>query len=280
MHWRTSRREIGLDRPLVMAILNLTPDSFSDGGRYPDPDTALARVDEMIAEGADIIDIGGESTRPGAERVPAGEEIQRTVPVISAIVERFGIPVSIDTSKSEVAAAALDAGAEIVNDVSGLRFDPELAAVAAERGAGLVLMHLRGEFATMHSLEPVADIIGEVTDGFRESLGKAFAAGVEADSIVLDIGLGFGKSYGQNLGLVGRLSALTAEFAGYPFLVGASRKSFIGRALGDVPPSDRLPGSLAAAAIAVWNGARIVRVHDVRETAAALKFVNAVIENL
>ena len=271
--WKTSRREISLDVPLVMGILNVTPDSFSDGGRYADINAALQRADEMIAEGADVIDIGGESTRPGSKRVSADDEISRVVPVIEAISKRLDVPVSIDTSKSVVADAAVDAGAEIINDISGLRFDEAIAEVAARHKTGLVLMHSRGEFETMHSQPPVEDIITEVEKDLRRSISAAAAAGVAAEQIVLDIGIGFGKTLDQNLKLIAQLDRLVNEFPVFPILVGASRKSFLGKLLGKDDPKERLSGSLASAAIAVWNGAKILRVHDVAATVDAVKIV-------
>ncbi|HEX6278794.1 MAG TPA: dihydropteroate synthase [Pyrinomonadaceae bacterium] len=274
---RTSKRAIKLERAVVMGILNVTPDSFSDGGRYADVDAALTRAEEMIGEGAAIIDIGGESTRPGSERVPADVEIERIVPVIEAIAKRFDIPISIDTSKSAVAEAAIDAGAEIINDISGLRFDEGIAGVAARSKAGLVLMHSRGEFETMHSQPPVDDIIAEVSNDFRRSLSIAASHGVVPDAIVLDVGIGFGKTPEQNLELIAKLDRIADTFKQFPLLVGASRKSFIGKALDGAPPEDRLSGSIAAAVAAVMNGAKILRVHDVRETIEALKITNAII---
>ena len=271
--WKTSRREISLDVPLVMGILNVTPDSFSDGGRYADINAALQRAGEMIAEGADVIDIGGESTRPGSRRVSADDEISRVVPVIEAISKRLDVPVSIDTSKSAVADAAVDAGAEIINDISGLRFDEAIAEVAARHKTGLVLMHSRGEFETMHSQPPVEDIITEVEEDLRRSISSAAAAGVAAEQIVLDIGIGFGKTLDQNLKLIAQLDRLVNEFPVFPILVGASRKSFLGKLLGKDDPKERLSGSLASAAIAVWNGAKILRVHDVAATVDAVKIV-------
>jgi dihydropteroate synthase len=276
MHWQTSRRKLDLDRPLVMGILNVTPDSFSDGGRFAGLDAALRRVEEMIGEGADIIDIGGESTRPGSLRVSIEQETERVVPAIEAISKRFDIPISIDTSKSEVASLAIDAGAEIINDISGLRWDERIAEVAAERRAGLVLMHSRGEFETMHSQPQVTDIVGEVTTGLETSVSVALDHGVRVSQIALDIGLGFGKSVEQNLELLAKLDKIGKHFPQFPILVGASRKSFIGKMLGNVPPDERLSGSIASAAIAVWNGAAIIRVHDVRETAEAIKVVAAI----
>ena len=249
-----------------MAILNVTPDSFSDGGAMPSIDDALRRAEQLIADGADILDIGGESTRPGSGRVAAKDEIERVVPVISAIAKRFDTPISVDTSKSQVARAAIDAGAEIINDISGLRFDALLAPVAAESNAGLVLMHSRGTFETMHSEGAVDDIFADVCIDFRRALTIAKASGVAAENIVLDIGIGFGKTFEQNLELIARLDRLVAEFVDYPMLVGVSRKSFIGKLLGGAAVDQRLYGSLAASAIALWNGANILRTHDAKAT--------------
>lgn len=276
MHWQTSRRKIELDRPIVMGILNVTPDSFSDGGKFSSLDSAVRQAEKMIVEGARIIDIGGESTRPGSKRVSVQEEIERTAPVIEKITAEFDVAVSIDTSKSEVADASVDAGVEIINDISGLRFDPRVADIAARHKAGLVLMHSRGEFETMHSLSPVKNIFEEVASDFRRSVSIAKEAGVSDESIVLDVGIGFGKTVEQNLELIAKLDKLVEEFNSYPILVGASRKSFIGKILGGVSADRRLSGSLAATIISVWNGAKIVRVHDVKETAEALKILQAV----
>ena len=198
--WKTSRREIDYrSRALVMAILNFTPDSFSDGGAISSVDDALRRAEKFVAEGADILDVGGESTRPGSARVTVEEETLRVVPVIEAIAKRFDLPVSVDTSKGEVAIRAIDAGAEIINDISGLRFDETIADIAARSSAGLVLMHSRGEFEDMHSQEPVADILKEVSNDFRRAITVAKDHGVAAQSIALDAGIGFGKSQSQNL---------------------------------------------------------------------------------
>lgn len=272
----TSRRQIRLDRPLVMAILNVTPDSFSDGGSFLSVDDALRQAERLIDEGADLIDIGGESTRPGSERVSAEVEMGRVVPVIDAIAKRFDIAISIDTSKSAVAAAAMNAGAEVINDISGLRFDAAISGVAARTKAGLVLMHSCGDFETMHSKPPVDDIFAEVSADLKRSLSEAKAAGVADSNIVLDVGIGFGKTLEQNLELIAKLDRLVSEFAEYPILVGTSRKSFIGKILGGVPPSERLGGSIASALIAIQNGAKIVRVHDVKETVAAVKIASAI----
>jgi dihydropteroate synthase len=272
----TSRRQLLFGaRPLVMGILNLTPDSFSDGGRYPTTGAVIERIRQMVEEGVDIIDVGGESTRPGSARVSEAEEIARVLPAVEAAAGMTGLPVSIDTTKSAVAKAALEAGAEIVNDISGLRFDPALADAVAAAGAGLVLMHSRGEFETMHSLEPVADIEKEVKEGLEAALGKACAAGVERASIALDVGIGFGKSAEQNLGLIAGLHRICSEFEGMPMLVGASRKSFIGKILGGIPAEARLYGSLTVHAVAAWNGADILRTHDVRATREMAETVGA-----
>ena len=259
-----------------MGILNATPDSFSDGGGAFAIDDALRRAEQMISAGVDIIDVGGESTRPGSERVSVEEEIRRIVPVIEKIGEKFDVPVSIDTSKAEVARRAIEAGAEIINDVSGLQFDPEMAHVAAESKAGLVLMHLRGKFETMHRQEPVEDILGEVSDFFHRTIAQATAAGIEPSAVALDPGIGFSKTQEQNLELIAKLDRLVNEFPLHPILVGTSRKSFIAKVLDDAPAvDDRLGGSLASAAIAVWRGAKIVRVHDVKETVQAVRIVEA-----
>lgn len=278
--WQTARRKLSLEKTLLMAILNVTPDSFSDGGEFFSIADALRQAEKLVAEGAEVLDIGGESTRPASERVSATEEIRRVVPVIEAIVKRFDVPVSIDTSKAEVAEKALEAGAEIINDVSGLRFDERIAQIAAAQNAGLVLMHLRGDFATMHRQKPVENILKEVSESLRWSIKKAESFNVGRENIALDVGIGFSKTFNQNLELLAKLDKLTEEFSEFPFLVGASRKSFIGKILGDIPAGERLTGSLASAAIAVWNGANIVRAHDVKATIEALKVVEAIKKEL
>lgn len=276
MIWQTSRRAISLEKTLVMAILNITPDSFSDGGKFFSESNALKQAEKLIADGADILDIGGESTRPNSARVSAEEEILRVVPVIEAVTKNFDIPVSIDTSKSETAEKAVHSGAEIINDVSGLVFDEKIGEIVAKHKTGLVLMHLRGEFETMHKQEPVEDILREVAGGFHRSIEKAESYGVTKDQIALDVGIGFSKTFEQNLELLAKLDKLTREFPDFPMLVGTSRKSFLGKILGDAPTDKRMRGSLASAAIAVWNGAGIVRVHDVRETVETLKVVESI----
>ena len=280
MKWKTSRRAISFEKTLVMAILNVTPDSFSDGGKFFSTDDALRQAEKMIAEGADILDIGGESTRPKSQKISAEEEIRRVAPVIEAIVKRFDVPISVDTSKAEVAEKAVESGAEIINDISGLRFDEKVAEVAAKYKTGLILMHSRGEFETMHAQKAVADILSEVSKGFRSSIEKAKEFGVEENKIVLDVGIGFSKTFEQNLELLGKLEMLVKEFPEFPMLAGVSRKSFIGKILDGAPVEKRLSGTLAANAVAVWNGAKIVRVHDVQATVEALKVVDFIKKQL
>ena len=279
--WNIKNRKMPIgQRTLIMGILNITPDSFSDGGQFFGFDSALAHAEQMIADGADIIDVGGESTRPGGEPISAEEEIKRVVPVIEALSKRFETPISVDTTKSEVARAALDAGASIVNDISALRFDYFVADEAAKAGAGLVLMHSRGTPATMHRLPPVADIMSEVTNSLRASVHMAERRGVKRDSIVIDPGIGFGKSQEQNLELIAKLDQLIAAFSDLPLLIGTSRKSFIGRILADAsgtaaPSEERLHGTMATITAAVLRGAHIVRVHDVKETAQTIRVTEA-----
>jgi dihydropteroate synthase len=268
-------------RTLIMGILNVTPDSFSDGDHFFTLDSAVARAEQMIAEGADIIDVGGESTRPSAEPVSIEEEIKRIVPVIEALGKRKDTPISVDTTKSEVARAALDAGAAIVNDISALRFDFYVADAVSRAGAGLVLMHSRGTPATMHRLPPVADIMAEVTHSLRASINMAERRGVKRESIVIDPGIGFGKSQEQNLELIAKLDQLIAAFPDYPLLIGTSRKSFIGRILADengtpAPAEDRLHGTMATITAAILHGAHIVRVHDVKATAETIRVAESI----
>ena len=276
MFWQTSRRKLSLEKTLVMAILNITPDSFSDGGKFFSIDEALKQAGQLIEEGADILDIGGESTRPTSARVSIEEETRRVVPIIEAISKRFDIPISVDTSKAEVAQKAVEAGAEIINDISGLRFDERLAEVAAKTNSGLILMHLHGEFETMHKQMPVENILREVSESLKWSVEKANVYGVRKENIALDVGIGFSKTFEQNLELIAKLNQICREFSGFPILIGTSRKSFIGKILGDVSTGERLQGSLASAAIAVWNGANIVRVHDVKATVEMLKVIDKI----
>jgi dihydropteroate synthase len=262
-----------LDPPVVMGILNLTPDSFSDGGATPGLTEQLVRARAMVEAGAGIIDVGGESTRPGAASVPADEEIRRILPFVQAFAPDSPVPLSVDTRKAAVAAAALDAGAEIVNDVSGLRFDPGMAGVVARTGAGLVLMHMRGTPADMVERADYEDVIPEVVGELEVSLAIARREGVEDRRIVLDPGIGFAKSADHSLRALDGLAGLGR--LGFPILVGPSRKSFIGAVTG-APAEDRIPGTVAACVMAFERGASVFRVHDVGAVVQALAVARAV----
>jgi dihydropteroate synthase len=260
------------ERTLVMGILNVTPDSFA-GGLARGRDEALAHGLRLFEEGADWVDVGGESTRPGAQPVAAAEELRRVVPVIEALRRRGAGPISVDTTKAEVARAALDAGADLVNDVSGFRFDPELGPLVARRRVAVVLMHLRGDFAGMHGAAAYRDVMGEVVDELGQSLSRAARAGVAAERVVVDPGIGFAKDAGHSLEALRRLPELHA--LGRPILVGPSRKSFIGKVL-ELPVSERLFGTAAAVAACVLAGAHFVRVHDVREMVQVVRVCDAI----
>ena len=264
--WICGRQTISLDRPRIMGILNVTPDSFSDGGQWLDPEAAVRRGLELAGEGADILDVGGESTRPGAVEVPADEEARRVVPVIRALSQRTAVLISIDTRKAAVAREALAAGACIVNDVSALG-DPGMAAAVRERGAGAVLMHMRGAPATMQQAPQYDDVVAEVRAYLSARIEAAVAGGIARERMVIDPGLGFGKTTAHNLALLGSLERL-AEVA--PVLVGASRKRFIGEIIGAPEAGARLAGSLAVAVWSLLRGAAILRVHDVAATRAAM----------
>jgi len=257
-----------------MGALNLTPDSFSDGGQFFSFDKAIAHAEQMISEGADIIDIGGESTRPGSEFVSEAEELRRVIPIIERLAA--SIPISIDTTKASVARAALAAGAEIVNDISGLRFEPSIAEEVARAKAGLVLMHSRGTPKTMQQLPPVENVMSEVISGLRESIAIAEQHGVMPESMAIDPGIGFGKTLDQNLELIAKLDELVQEFADLPIMIGTSRKAFIGKLLNDAAPDERLHGSIATVVAAALKGAHMVRVHDVKATVEAVKVVDAI----
>ncbi len=260
-----------------MGILNVTPDSFSDGGLYTDPGRAVEHALEMVEAGADIIDVGGESTRPGAEPVPAEEERRRVVPVIRALRRQSDVLISVDSYKAEVARAAVEAGADIVNDISGLGFDEEMPQLLATSGVGLVLMHIKGTPRTMQRNPVYRDVIGEISGYFAERLAKAEEAGISREQVVLDPGIGFGKQLVHNLEILRRLK----EFCrlGRPLLVGPSRKSFIGAIL-DLPPGQRLEGTAAAVALSIAGGADVVRVHDVREMVRVARVADAVVRGL
>jgi dihydropteroate synthase len=272
---RLPRRTLALgERTLLMGVLNVTPDSFSDGGTYFDADAALGRALELQRVGADILDIGGESTRPGAEGISAEEELRRILPVVDKLRGRLAIPISIDTSKAEVAEAAAEAGAEIINDVTALRADPRVAEVARGRKLPLILMHMRGSPRTMQQ-EPFArDVMRDVTVALKKAVATARRAGVAKSQIILDPGFGFGKSYDQNFELLARLPELAR--LGFPLLVGTSRKSFLGRALGGAPESNRIWATAATVAASILQGAHIVRVHDVAEMAQVARVTDVI----
>lgn len=261
-------------RTLVMGILNVTPDSFADGGAYPDPGRAVEAALALEEAGADIIDVGGESTRPGAARLSAGEEAGRVVPVLRRLAPRLRAPVSIDTYKAEVARQALDHGAAIVNDVSALGHDPALAAVVAAAGVPLVLMHMRGRSRDMYRYADYDDVVRQVVDELRSAIDRATAAGVSRNQLVVDPGLGFAKRSAQTFAVLAQLDALAA--LDRPILVGPSRKSFLQEAVGECPPGGREWGTAAAVASAVLLGAHVVRVHGVREMVQVVRTADRV----
>lgn len=259
-------------RTYVMGILNVTPDSFSDGGDYLDPGRAVERGLEMVAQGADLIDVGGESTRPGAAPVPVEEELGRVLPVIRRLAREARVPLSIDTYKARVAEAAVDAGARLLNDISAARFDPAMARLAARTGLPLVVMHMKGDPRTMQDAPWYQDVGLEVAQFFQERIEALTAAGLAREQLLLDPGLGFGKRPEDNLALLGDLGRFRTF--GLPLLVGPSRKSFLGQILG-TPPQDRLEGTLAAVVMAIMQGADLVRVHDVQAIDRARRVVDA-----
>jgi len=275
-NWKCRSRTLALgERTLVMGILNVTPDSFSDGGDFLDPDTAVAHALEMVAQGADIIDIGGESTRPGAAPVSEAEEIRRTVPIIARIRAQSDIPLSIDTMKAGVAAEAIAAGADIINDVSALEAEDRMVEVAAQNRAGVILMHMKGTPRTMQDNPVYENVVEDVCNYLRSRIDFAEQHGVARDRIIIDPGIGFGKTLEHNLVLLRELPALSA--LNVPLLVGASRKRFIGLITGRENPEDRRAGSLGAAAWAVANGAHILRVHDVLDTCDVCRMLDTFI---
>ena len=260
----------------IMGILNVTPDSFYDGGRYTCQDEALRRVEQMIEEGVDIIDVGGESTRPGSERVSLKEEIKRVIPIIEKIRENFDVPISIDTYKAEVARQAIEAGANMVNDISGLRFDPKLKKVVAKCDVPVVITHIKGTPKDMQDNPQYRCLMGEIISYLRESIKMAEEAGISSDKIIIDPGIGFGKTTEHNLRIIKRLPELKS--LGKPILIGASRKSFIGDVL-KLPVSERLEGSLAIGSLSVFQGANIIRTHDVKETRRVVDLIRAVMKS-
>ncbi|MHB8605503.1 MAG: dihydropteroate synthase [Thermoplasmatota archaeon] len=272
--WTMRDRELSLERVLVMGIVNVTPDSFSDGGEHATLESAVAHAKRLVAEGANLLDVGGESTRPGAPVVPAEEEKRRVVPVIAALARDVDVPLSVDTMKADVARAALVAGAHVVNDVTAGTHDAEMLDVVGRAEAGLVLMHMQGTPRTMQ-LEPrYADVVAEVRDYLQARATAAYEAGVPRLGIAVDPGIGFGKTLEHNLELLRNLRAFGR--LGFPVLVGVSRKSFVGRLTGADAPKDRLEGTLAATSLAVANGANVIRTHDVAATKRAIAVAEAI----
>jgi dihydropteroate synthase len=268
------------ERTFVMGVLNVTPDSFSDGGKFFDAERAIKQAMAMERGGADLLDIGGESTRPGSAGISAKEELGRVLPVLQALRGRLKIPVSIDTQKTEVAEAALDGGAQIINDISGLKNDPRIAEVAARRRAPLILMHMRGEPRTMQAGPFARDVLGDVVQGLRKSVAIARKAGVPKSQIILDPGIGFGKSFAQNYELLQKLPQLAK--LGFPLLVGTSRKGFLGATLAregkPAPPEERIWGTAATVTASILNGAHIVRVHDVSEMVQVARVADCLLD--
>jgi dihydropteroate synthase len=267
------------ERTLVMGVLNVTPDSFSDGGKFLQPETAIEHAFAMERAGADLLDIGGESTRPGSVETSASEELDRILPVLEALRGRFKIPISVDTRRASVADLAIRAGAEIINDVSGLRTDPQIAEVAARHGMPLILMHMRGEPRTMQTGGFAGDVVKDVLQGLRKSAAVARKAGVAKSQIILDPGIGFGKSFAQNYELLEKLPQLAR--LGYPLMVGTSRKSFLGALVRDgkpAPPEGRIWGTAATVTASILNGAHIVRVHDVAEMVQVARVADCLLD--
>ncbi len=269
--WQCRHKRLSLDRPLVMGILNVTPDSFSDGGQHDSLEAAVAHGLMLAEEGADILDVGGESTRPGAAPVSIADEMNRVIPVVSALAGQSPLPISVDTRHAEVARAALEAGAAIVNDVSGLT-DPDMLEVVRDGQAGAVVMHMRGEPRSMQDAPAYDDVVGEVYDWLQRRVEAIVAAGVPEAALVIDPGIGFGKTLEHNLALLGALQRFATM--GPPLLVGLSRKRFIGAITG-APVGNRLAGSLAALVWCIWRGASILRVHDVRASVEAIRMATA-----
>jgi len=276
---RFRRKEYDLSRrTLVMGVLNITPDSFSDGGQFLEPRKAVEQGRRLVDEGADILDVGGESTRPGSRPLPPEEELRRVIPVIEELSGKISIPISIDTRKAGVAEGALQAGAEMVNDVSALRHDGDMAEVVARWKVPVVLMHMRGTPETMQTDPHYDDLIGEIRGFFRERMDFAISRGIAREGIILDPGIGFGKSLeeGHNLILLKHLRSF--QDLGQPLLVGTSRKAFLGRIL-NLPPGEREEGTLATVAVAIQNGANIVRAHEVKRTRRVVQVADAILRS-
>ena len=272
MAWRKRFK----DKPVIMGILNVTPDSFFDGGSYYPRERAIDHALEMAEGGADIIDVGGESTRPGSEPTSLGEELDRVLPVIEGIRKRSSIPLSIDTYKAAVARAAIASGADMVNDISSLSFDEDMAGVVAASGVPVVIQHIKGTPRDMQKNPSYQDVTGEIKEFFIERIAYARSCGIDEDDIIIDPGIGFGKRVSDNLTIIRELGRL--KELGRPLLIGTSMKSFIGRIMGTDVPAERAEGTLASVAISLWNGADMVRVHDVVRTKKVVKFMKALME--
>ena len=275
--WKIAGRTVDLSQhALIMGVLNVTPDSFSDGGEFFTAEKAVEQGERMAAEGAQIIDVGGESTRPGAEAVSADEESARVMPVIAQLREKLSAFISIDTSKADVARAALEAGASIINDVTGGRGDPKMMPLAAESGAAFIIMHMQGRPRTMQAAPHYDDVVSEVTNFFRQQYARALQCGIDSMAIAFDPGIGFGKTVGHNLSLLANLARLRVEER--PVVVGVSRKSSLGKMIGSDAMSDRLAPTIAFTAMLRERGANVLRVHDVKENVAALRVTEALLE--
>jgi dihydropteroate synthase len=279
--WKIGDHTVDLSKQgMIMGVLNVTPDSFSDGSQFLNCDAAVERGIQIASEGADIVDVGGESTRPGAEPTSVSEELRRVIPVIEKLRAKIAIPISIDTSKSEVAAAALGAGASIINDVTAGRADEKMLPLAANRNAAVVLMHMHGEPRTMQKNPQYGDVVREVSDFFRQQYDRALECGVDPMRLAFDPGIGFGKTLEHNLSLLGNLDQLRvhgpSRTGPRPLMVGVSRKSFLAKLIGSNEPGDRLGPTVALTAILRMRGADIFRVHDVKENVAALRTVEGI----
>ena len=256
-----------------MGVLNITPDSFSDGGKYFSQKSAFDRASQIIEEGADIIDIGGESSRPGAEPISESEELRRVMPIVEKIASRFSIPISIDTYKSSVARSCIEIGASIINDISAMQFDPKMIKVAEDSGAFVILMHMKGSPKTMQDLPEYKDVISEIITFFKNRLNEVTLGKIDLDKIIIDPGIGFGKSVIHNYTILRDLNAMNV--LGFPILIGTSRKSFIGKTL-NLPESERFEGTAASVTAAILNGARIVRVHDIKKIKRVVSITDSI----